>query len=470
MSEELFIGIVTSAGSMDTSWNGVFKFSQTDGYRGKLLSTKFEIKGGKDLFDLPEELDQDYLHCLIDGHEFATIIWPRFPGGQSIKGFKARLVDTQIRNLIRRVHVKADEKDVKRIALQSPLFCKLFEIRPFIETTQTSPYKISIENAPNTPLSFKTDKGLISIGVSASYTPSGNSLSPKLESTGELKLSFETNVSPTEALSLSYRIERLISLLTFDLIRMDRMSFAILANDPSGSTSEEICPVETASRIEAAKSNIDLHQLPLRLQHIDFGEVLNNFLNLFDPIEQTLNWYRTVTAEERYLEDKFFYCIRMIEGLYRGLNIPASPDREALELVNTISEKLASDASNERLTSFIEERIVPIFRKSWSLSGIIRDLKSEYSEIPTVHFLDERLINRLRGKQAHGSSQRHSTSELQFMAYAYRLISMIYCIIVLERCGLSREFLLSGLKECSRFEQYFQSKTLAAFRQECGIS
>ena len=285
-----------------------------------------------------------------------------------------------------------------------------------------------------------------------------------------MQFSFNEKLSPIEALAFTRRLERFMSLLAFDLVRTERTAFTISETEKSGETSDIVCPVEFAKDVSATKTNIDFHKLPLRLNNLDFGSAFDQFLEMFDALEQTLNWYRTVIAEDRYLEDKFFYCVRMIEALYKAIPIPTRPDEEAASKISSIMTKLSTEKDNDALVAFLKERVAPIFGKRWSLPEIVRDLKSRYSDVATINFLDARTINKLRAKQAHGSTQRLSAAELRYMSYSYRLLSMLYCLIILEHCGLDRERMLDGLKSRSRFERYFSSDTLSELNKACAIS
>ena len=111
-------------------------------------------------------------------------------------------------------------------------------------------------------------------------------------------------------------------------------------------------------------------------------------------------------------------------------------------MIERVLQKCEDDAD---LKEFIAMRVVPMFKKRWSLTQIIRDLRKRYGEMIAVEFLDPVMIQRLRGKETHGSSGRYTGEELAFMGHATRLLILLYVLLVLERCGIARDCLLRGL-------------------------
>jgi hypothetical protein len=443
MSEDVFIGVVTSEGSTDPIWHGVFRFDEVDGYSGKLLS-KFEIKAGKDLFDIPTELDKRVLFCVIDGAQYGTIIWPRF-SGQQLKNFASRIIQTRIATLVRGVHVGEDDACVSQIELTSPMFATLLGLRGYNQTIQNAPLNISIQSNTEPELQYDLTAGKCFVGLSHRFSPSVDGLSAEIHSAGYLRIVFSSPRTVIASIKLMYQIEQLFSLLCFSYIKSKRLELELKTEDRNGDRVKTKFEVERARLIKGAKTEIDWHELPLRLKGINLAAVIDRFLEIFEDIEQTLNWYRIVVAEERYLEDKYFYSVRMIEALYRALAIDVAKDSDAIGLLQRVCATLQK-AGDCELVTFVNQRVAPIFNKSWALPDIIRDLKARYSEMAVIKLLDEKLVNRLRGKETHGSSQGFSGNEYKFMALSYGIITMLYTLVVLESCGLSRDYLLNSIK------------------------
>ena len=461
MSRETFIGIVAEQGSTKSDWNGLFKYDHVKGYRGSILSTTYRPEVGKDILSIPKELDRAVLYCVLDGSQFGTAVWPELRGAQ-LKNFVAEIRELRIKTLIRGVHIGSAERHIKQIKVDSPILAQLFGLRAFEETIQRSPsYKVTIESISRPEAEFSCAIGKVFVGVSGLYLPSLNRPAPTLKAKSYLRL--EAHFDVIEAIRAVRKIEHLLSLLTFDFIKATAVDFAIASQDAQGNWSEHSFPVERARINKKAKIRLKAHEIPLRLNEAPFADILDRFFEVFDRIEQTLSWYRVVTAEERYLEDRFFYCVRMIEALYKVLPIHLSADKSALSEIKTILDVLSVSEKNRSSVEFLQKRAIPIFSKP-SLLEIISDIRARYAELKVVDILDHRIINRLRGKEAHGSSEPLSAREYQFMAHSSEILRIVYVLIVLEYCGISRSFLFQHLNTSLKFQYLFSEETARQFR------
>lgn len=108
----------------------------------------------------------------------------------------------------------------------------------------------------------------------------------------------------------------------------------------------------------------------------------------------------------------------------------------------------------------------PNFRVS--LPDRIRDLKERYRAMKVVEVVDERIVNKLRGKEAHGSAKRFSTAEYRFMICCCDVLIKLYTLLVLENCGMDREFLLSSLKRAPAWQADFSAARLEQLQTEIG--
>lgn len=237
-----------------------------------------------------------------------------------------------------------------------------------------------------------------------------------------------------------------------------------MAVNQDGILTEESVGVDRAHSTKAAKTEFDRHEIPLRLTISEITPVINRFLEIFDDIEQTLGWYRIVTAEKRYLEDKFFYCVRMIEALYKALQIPILAEQSGLKQIDAIIEALAASKGNETSIQFLKRRARPIFSRP-SLAEIIEDIKTKYGDMKVVEFLDYKIINRLRGKEVHGTTEPFSTKDYQYMRYSRDVLRILYVLIVLEQCGISKNFLIDSMRKSHKLGLFFRQNTLDGYRQ-----
>src|SRR5260370_37984681 len=125
--------------------------------------------------------------------------------------------------------------------------------------------------------------------------------------TGYATLEFNSKCTPIQALRLALQIEYFISLVCLSFVSCQRLQFNIEAHDKDGKAAEQHVEVTRAGHIKDVKTELNLTELPIRLQNVDVGAALKKFIKIFDSIEQSLNWYRIVMAEERYIENKYFY-------------------------------------------------------------------------------------------------------------------------------------------------------------------
>ena len=151
-------------------------------------------------------------------------------------------------------------------------------------------------------------------------------------------------------------------MITFSFIKAQRIELEIFSPSKAGETEKRHYKLERALLNEKAQTDIERHKIPIRLGDLDIGKAFDQFQEIFDLVELTLHWCRIVLVEERYLENMFFYCVRMIEGLYRTLNIATEVDKEAIKLVNEISNVLARDElKNAPLIKFLSSRVLNVF-------------------------------------------------------------------------------------------------------------
>ena len=468
MSDDVFIAVVSSPNSYEATWHGAFRFDELNGYVGKLISAKSNFKPGPLTFDAPADLDKEALFCVIDGATFATAIWPGLYGHKiNLFGPGSRVIDARFPTLIKGVHVGANECHIKSVTLFSPLFASLFGLQGFTATVAPTSRAFKIETKPNEVIKFKTQLWSMTIGTAGKVERLPDKLSPNLDLTGCATIECGATVSPIQALKLASQIEYFLSLVCLSFVSCERLNCVIEMPTTGGELVEvptkgdELVQTQAevirAKNVRGAKTEFDLIRLPIRLEQVDFGAALHKFVEIFDSIEQSLAWYRIVMAEERYVEDKYFYAVRMIKSLYKNLGLEGQPDKGLLDVVDRICAKLPDDNERYTLVNFINNRVRPIFSKTWSLSDVIKDLKTRYSELKMVEVLDEKVISKLRGKEVHGSAIRLSIREQKFMACSYNLIAMLYALVILEHCGIAQDFLLSELRRPLSHAAYFSS-------------
>jgi hypothetical protein len=306
-------------------------------------------------------------------------------------------------------------------------------------------------------ITFDSNVAEIKIAVAYRFNSSRGNVSAGLDADVSLTFAFAEPRTAQESITLLKQIEMLISLLCFSYLKAQRMEVRLA---PKEGEKERALPVSQARLIEGGETEIEWKTLPLKLDGQTFGDVVSQFVQIYNDIRNTLDWYRIVQAEDRYVEDKFLYSIRMIEGLYLALNMRHKTDEGAMALVARVIERCSDD---RELVDFMNKRVAGMFQRPWDLAQIIRDLKERYSEMCSVQILDPVLLTRLRGKETHGGSGRHTAGEQAFMVYSYDILVTLYVLLILEHCGLPREFLLSGLNNTRA--RYFSGHVLDQMRR-----
>ena len=478
MSDDVFIAVVPSPGSYEPTWHGAFRFDKANGYEGKFISTKSDLKPGPITFEAPTELDRETLFCNIDGSSPATAVWPQISLRTiNFMGPGSRIVDAQLPVLIKGVHVGAEVCCIKSMILLSPLFAALFGIQGFRATMIPASHAFHIETRPDENIKFTTKLWSITIGTASSIGRPDHKLAPNIDLTGCAILEFDTNISPVQALKLASQIEYFLSLVCLGFVSCERLhcifetptSGGDLVEMPSSSGQTDKTRLEVIRAKRVAQTEVDLLKLPIRLQQVDFGIALERFVEIFDSLEQSLGWYRIVMAEERSLEGKYSHAVRMIEALYKVLRIDGQPDKGLLKVVDRVCDKLPNDDDKCSLVTFINERVRPIFSRPWSLADVIKDLRTRYSDLKIIEALDERIVNKIRGKETHGSAKRLSARERKFMLYSYDLIAILYALVILEHCGIDRGLLLSELQRPSSHALFFSSDYVERVQKELAI-
>jgi len=431
-----------------------------------LLSTEIGVESGVhdliELFDTPSDLDRDLLWCVLDGSQLGTIVWPQF-GSLRITPGVSTIVEARFPTLVHGAHISVDEKSIVKLSLCSPVLAPLFKLEAYNKMAHINPTTPKLATtftvtSNRDPLTYSSQTGAITLDITHRFDTSRWNVSAGLDAEIFLRVTLSQPRMVTDSVHVLHQIETLLSLLCFDYIKSTRLELAVMR---SAGDRDAVLPLYRARLVEGGALEINWKKLPLVLRDQNFGEVVDTFIEVHPLIEQTLDWYRIVLAEPRYVEDKFFYAVRMIEALYKAIDLEHEIDQEALSFVDRILMKCKDDAC---LIRFVNNRIAPMFKKPWSLPQIIRDLRKRYGAMCIIEILDPPMINRLRNKEAHGSSKRYTGQEYSFMARTYELLVSVYVLLVLERCGLSREFLLHGLK--SRHSDWFSETQLKKIRSE----
>ena len=202
--------------------------------------------------------------------------------------------------------------------------------------------------------------GICYLGASPTLNRSIDGLSATVASAGYLRAEFAEKKSVVEAIEIASQIEHLFSLLCFSYVKCTGLDIVLELQDAAEWSTKRALTVDRGLQLKSAKTEFEPHELPISMEgYVDFGAILGRFLKIFDDIEQTLNWYRIVVAEERYLVDKYFYCVRMIDALYQRLHIKIEGDVDAIQSLDEISAVLERE---EKISSGVrEDASVPEF-------------------------------------------------------------------------------------------------------------
>lgn len=451
--KDVFIGIVPAMGSMTPSWHGAFSFDEIEGYTGKLLSSKFEVNKIDALSELPDDLTKEQLLCVVDGAKYATALFPRFLESR-INNFSSQILRTNIPILIEGVHLDEKERCISRIALQSPLIALLFGMKAYNEKIETTPeFKVTIEYSDQKNFEYKSKFGKYVFGISRSTNHTADSCDPQFTSISTLSIYLDQPISAIEAMAFVQKVEQCLSLLCFDFIKMSHVHLGVDI-EIDGIKERRMCDVKRGLKIKKAKLKAEWFSLPIRLEELPVGEILDTFIETYDNFKTTLDWYRIVVAENAYVENKFFYCVRMFESLYKSFDIPLEKDSSALEMVDKLTT-LAKTSGTKEIEDFISKRVSPMFKNRPGFYSIVLDLKERYSDIISTLSLDEKKLSKLRGKEAHGNAEGFSHDEYQVMLQSHKVLLLLYKLFVLEKCGVEKDFLLASLRKSPAYSALF---------------
>lgn len=462
--DEITVAVTNTPGGENRSWHGTLQNRKIDGYVGKLISYDTTEQHFDFSFNLPPELDRPTVYLILNGNEYATALWPRF--GSASLNVSSRTFEIRIPFLLRGAHVTEDYECISSLTCYTPILLNLFGIKPF-EQRHEDDHQTSIRTNFGTATTYSSSIGAIKLWVGGSTGSSFEKID--IVFTCGFTVELKEKISITAATKMTQRVEAFISLLCFDYIHFEKVTVGIkseraipntlklIDEDPNAEIETDIHAAELfrSQRHQNSKTTLSRLNLPMRLTpEFPCAEIFEKFLSLYERIERSFSWYRTAQIEDRYLEDHFFYSVRMIEAAYQALAIKLSKN----ETPSALDGICQAVKDNPILAKFLKKRVEPIFTKP-SLGSIVRDIRDRYREIPLTRILDEAMIGKLRNKEAHGTTERYTGDDYRYMMITRDLLVMIYPCLILEASGVNRDFLLNHLKNGPHeYAKFFSEK------------
>lgn len=403
--------------------------------------------------DEPQDLNKSVLFCLLDGSNFGTAIHPRL-GRYHLKIGGAKFVEAEFPILLRDAHINAEEPSIHSITLKSPLFAKLYGLKAIISEVKFDPLSANVKANKPDPISFTSSEGNGRFEVEHVMSEPSE-LEAGIKATTALHIDLPSPINIVQATKLVSKIEELLSLFCFSVVRATFVGFRVKFENEVDR--KKMLPLDRTFRKTRVKFDLSRHEVPIRLTSIDFGKLLTNFLAVYQQLELPLSWLRIVISEQRYLEDKYFYSVRMIEAFYKAFEEKLE-DKPSLAKLSRIRDYLMMRGDSQELVEFCDKRIRGVFLGSSSLADIVKDLKARYKDIPAVELLDEKKTRDLRGREAHGSTTRLSSSQLNYMAISYELLCTLFIILCLEKIGVAKESIIERLQVVPGYTSYFNAK------------
>ncbi|MER8847509.1 MULTISPECIES: hypothetical protein [Mesorhizobium] len=172
----------------------------------------------------------------------------------------------------------------------------------------------------------------------------------------------------------------------------------------------------------------------------NWAEILDKFFKEWSLNEISFKWFRSSQVKQRYVEEVFFYTVRLIERYFKS---KPTIDNEAEKALSIISHRSNGD---DFLTGFVERRLYPMLGRAPSLTATLRTLYTRFPEIKAFSEIKPQRVAYLRGKEAHGADTNYKTDEYVDMDYLARTFLLAFRISILERCGFDRQSIFDGAR------------------------
>ncbi len=455
---ELLLGVAPGPDSDFESCNGLFRVTE-EGVVGRFITTGHRIKPGPIVgLQLPAELDRQCVPVRINGTEFGTLIFAH-AHRTSWKNFISYVIDMRARYLLRGVGIDSDDEEcVTGLRILAPSLARLFNVgRVSYELPPAGSVDVVSARVESSPaISWATDRFASIVCLTGStMSPTPDHIGITVGTAVSLTIEFKTPVKPSEAIRQFVVLDRLLSILCFDVVHPDTINLQVLVDTPPAKNWFEL-----QSRLSVRRKKYpNWHELPITHHHLaDFGRLVDAFFDLHEHNLGCFDWYQTVIEEKRFLPDLFNYCVRLAEAFFRD----AADGKQDLDAIEKLDQVVSALRSNEQLVEFVESRMRPVFAGKPSLVEIIGTIQSLYQSLPAFASLDPKALRKLRGKDVHGSARSYSNADYQLMFDFYRLFVEVFRIECLARCGLDRAGIIQSCLNTHKFKNLFGTTAIAA--------
>ncbi|MGX5849034.1 ApeA N-terminal domain 1-containing protein [Mesorhizobium sp. PL10] len=388
---------------------------------------------------LPEKLTGNFLSILTEDGQYATFCYPRF-GKRTWANFKSLRVDFTFPYLLDKVGIAGSEdKSVTSLRIYSPTLASILGINP-VEQSFDMPNTGGSAKFKITRREWETSEYKVEISDKRNIGSSSDRSEVHFRSDICLAITYKTARSISETLHDLHALDDFLSVISGTYVSIKDACLSILLGE-NGNEGEDEFHLSGYDIGFSKNAFVDRHETLAQLPfQADWGEVLNKFVEERSTNEVAFKWFRSSQVKQRYVEEIFFYTVRMVERYFKA---KPSVDDDASRALSIILNRSNDD---NFLVDFVNRRLSPLLSRAPSLPRTLRELYARFPEMRAFSEIKPQRVNYLRGKEAHGADTNYDTDEYVDMDYLSRSFLLAFRISVLESCGFDRQGILDGLK------------------------
>lgn len=372
-----------------------------------------------------------------DGH-YATFCYPRF-GRRTWANLSVLRVEFTFPYFIDKVGVTAEEEAVTALTVYSPTLASILGINP-VEHSFDIPNTGGSAKFNITRSKWETSDYTIEISDKRNIGTSSDRSEARFISDVCLVIRYNSPRSTSDALQNLRALDDFLGVVSGCYVSIKAAWLEVLVDQGGGESHEEfqLSGYDTGfSKSTFVHRHETLAELSL---DENWAEILDKFFKEWSLNEISFKWFRSSQIKQRYVEEIFFYTVRLIERYFRSKPII---DDEAEKALSIISHRSNGD---DFLIGFVDRRLYPMLARAPSLTATLRTLYTRFPEIKAFSEIKPQRVAYLRGKEAHGADTNYNTDEYVDMDYLARSFLLAFRISILERCGFDRQSILDGAR------------------------
>ncbi|MDX8497158.1 hypothetical protein RFM99_01880 [Mesorhizobium sp. VK4C] len=436
-SSRLFI-VKTDPGDGCSSCQGQFSFDPVRGYSGHLFLENYTVReGGFSDFSLPGKLTQHFLDVVTEDGQYATFCYPRF-GKKTWANLRALRVEFSFPYLLDKVGIAgSDDRSVTCLRIYCPTLASVLGVDPVDQSL----------NMPNTGGGAKfnisrtkwdASEYTIEIADRRNIGISSDRSEARFRSEICLAISYKAPKSISEALRHLHALDDFLAILSGRYVSIKTAWFGILLDGSDGEEEFQLSGYDIGISKDAFVGRHEtLAQLPF---DSNWGKVIESFFVDWNKNEVAFKWFRSSQVKQRYVEEVFFYTVRMVERYFKAKPTADGDTSRALSII------LNRSNDDSFLIDFVNRRLSPLLVRAPSLPRTLSDLYAQFPEMRAFSKIKPQRVNQLRGKEAHGADTNYDNDEYVDMEYLSRSFLLAFRISILESCGFNRQDIVNSAR------------------------